>query len=220
MPEQVRSTMDGVTTRGTFAGCLAYSPDGRLLATGHPNSTILLWDLPLPPSPPQTFTAPELNRLWTALAGADAPAGWRAIWRLAEAPSDALPFLRARLKPVAPAPLDQVRQQIRALDDDAFQRRQEAVNRLKAWGVLAAPAVREALRGEVTIDKKRLLDDVLAAAESPQPLDHESLRQIRAVTVLERIDSPEARQILTKLAQGVDLAPLTRSARGALQRLH
>jgi RNA polymerase sigma factor (sigma-70 family) len=45
MPDKVRST---TTNLGSHASCLAFAPDGRL-ATGQPDGTILLWDLPLPP---------------------------------------------------------------------------------------------------------------------------------------------------------------------------
>src|SRR5262249_53546156 len=48
MHEKVHSS----TTSGSFASCLALTPDGLRLVTGHPDSTILLWDLAPPSSPP------------------------------------------------------------------------------------------------------------------------------------------------------------------------
>jgi hypothetical protein len=45
------------------------------------------------------------------------------------------------------------------------------------------------------------------------------LQQARAVEVLERIGSAEARRLLEALAGGDDRAPLTLDARAALRRL-
>src|SRR5262249_11906326 len=85
MPERVPSAL----TSGSFAGCLAVSADGRRLATGHPDGTILLWDLPRPPARPGRLMAKEVESLWDDLAGSDAARAWRAVWRLADRPPDA-----------------------------------------------------------------------------------------------------------------------------------
>ena len=82
MPEQVRSD----DSPYGFASCFAFTPDGRRLATGMPDSTILLWDVPVPPLSVDPLTAKELASFWTDLADADAAKAWRAVcaWRSAE----------------------------------------------------------------------------------------------------------------------------------------
>src|SRR5262249_24487092 len=141
MPEEIRSG----TTWGSYASSLAFSPDGRRLATGHPDSTILVWDVPLPPRP-LPLAAGELEALRRDLEGADAARAWRAVWRLADVPGEALTHLRARLKPHQPAPAETTRPLLEDLDSDSFTRREAATKRLKELGPLAEPALRAALQ--------------------------------------------------------------------------
>ena len=65
---------------------------------------------------------------------------------------------------------------------------------------------------------RRRLEEVLAAIEKGQ-LDPETLRHQRAVAVLERIGSKEARSLLKRLAEGAPGAEQTREAGAALERL-
>jgi RNA polymerase sigma factor (sigma-70 family) len=211
MPEKVPAT----PTLGTFASCPTFAPDGRL-ATGHPDSTILVWDVPLPASKPRRLGEKELEVLWADLADGDAAKAWRAVWRMAEAPKDALPFLRERVKPYPTAPVDATRKLLADLDSDALARREAAVKRLKELGLQAEPALRAVLRAKPSLEQRRRIEPLLAAlAEMPQVLSAEQLRQLRAVIVLERIGSPEARRLLEDAAKGPESARLTRQARAA-----
>src|SRR5262249_5801471 len=87
----------------------AFTADGRRLATGMPDGSILLWDIALPASKPQHLDAKAIEALWFDLAGADAAKAWRSVWRMADAPHDALAFLRGRVKPYPIAPADVTR---------------------------------------------------------------------------------------------------------------
>jgi RNA polymerase sigma factor (sigma-70 family) len=212
MPEKVPAT----PRLGSFASCPTFAPDGRL-ATGHPDSTILVWDVPLPASKPRRLGAKELKALWTDLADGDAAKAWRAVWRMAEAPKDALSFLRDRVKPYPTAPSDVTRKLLADLDSDSFESREAAVKRLKELGLPAEPALRTSLKAKPSLEQRRRIEPLLAQlAETPQALSAVDLRQLRALIVLERIGSPEARRLLEDVAKGPESARLTRQARAAL----
>jgi RNA polymerase sigma factor (sigma-70 family) len=212
MPEAIRAG----NTLGSYAGCLAFSPDGRRMATGHPDSTILLWDVRLPADPLDPLTAKGLDRLWVELANEDAARAWEAVWQLAEAPKEALPLLRGRIQPYPTAPAEETRRLLADLDDAAFSRRDAATKRLKELGLKAEPALRAALRGKLTLEPKRRIEGLLAElAKAPQPLAAEDLRQLRGLIVLERIGTAEARRLLEEVARGPESARLTRQARAA-----
>ena len=63
------------------------------------------------------------------------------------------------------------------------------------------------------------IGEALTALASPQALGPESLRELRAVIVLERTGTPSARILLAELANGVPEASLTSAAKAAMQRL-
>ena len=212
MPESIRAG----STRGSYAACLAFSRDGRRMATGLPDSTILIWDVRVPPVSVDPLTAKELEALWTDLADADAAKAWQAVWRMAEAPNEALPFLRARLKPYPTAGAEEMRSLLADLDGDSFERREAAVKRLKDLGLRAEPALRAALKEKPSLEQKRRIEAILATLTEAQPPPADDLRQLRALIVLERINTPEARRIMEEVAKGPESARLTRQALAAL----
>ncbi len=213
MPEAIRSG----TTFGSYAGCLAFTRDGRRMATGHPDSTILFWDVRLPDVPVASLSAKELEALWADLAEDDAAKAWEAVDRLAESPNEALALLRGRVKPYPTAAADETSKLLADLDSDSFAVREAAAKRLKQMGLQAEPSLRAALSAKPTLEQKKRIQSVLAALEeAPQPLAQEELQQLRAIVVLERIGSSEARRVLEELAKGPESARQTRQALMAL----
>jgi RNA polymerase sigma factor (sigma-70 family) len=215
---QLRHTLSGGHQAGIMA--LIYSVDSERLISGSEDTTALVWDLiGRQSSKREPFQQADLAGCWTDLVGDDAAPAYRAIRKLIASPNEAVAYLRKRLVPV-PAP-DAKRQGklIADLDSDTFAVRDTAMKELTKLGELAAPALREALSKSPSPESRRRIQQLLAKLETIGS-SGEPLRQTRAVEVLEHMNTPEARQLLQRLANGTLEAHLTREARVALERRH
>jgi WD40 repeat protein len=194
---------------------LTFAADGRSLVSGGMDGTALVWDAAGGAKPAR----PEaLEALWADLASPDAARAWRAVWALAAAPGPAVPFLRDRLRPAAAPEPARLKELLAALDDNDYAVRSRATEDLGEWGELAAPALREALAARPTPEKRRRLEEILAALDQGG-LPAGQLRAVRAVEALEHAGTPEARHVLERLAGGVPDSPVTLDAAAALRRL-
>jgi hypothetical protein len=137
---------------------------------------------------------------------------------MVRAPDDAVPFLKQALPPVPAPDADKVSRRIADLDDRRFAVRDRAMRELEKLGELATPALRQALDGRPSVEKRQRLERLLARQGRWTPT-WARLRTVRAVTVLEYIGSAEARQVLEAASRGAEGARLTREARAALGRL-
>jgi hypothetical protein len=191
-----------------------------VLATGHADSTILLWDTAAGRAargPGEKPDAREIERWWADLAGDDARRAHAAIRGLSAAAEQALPLLHDRLRPAAAVPADQLRELIEELDSDAFPRRAAASARLAALGEQAHAALQAALKGSPSAELRRGVEVLLA--DSCRVWSAEVLRSLRGVEVLESIGGAGACRVVEALAAGAPDARLTREARAALARL-
>lgn len=200
--------------------CLAFVPNGRVLASGQSDGTLLVWDvtgrLDRGRLLPLKLTAKEQDAHWKALAGADATAAHRAVWALAAAAPASLADFEKRLVPIPAANPKQIARLIRDLDDEEFDRRQNAIRQLTRLGEGVAPALRRAVNAGLPPEARRRAEELLRPLERPP--DAERLRMLRAVAVLEYAGGAKAVQLLRRLADGAPEAALTRAARAALAR--
>jgi WD40 repeat protein len=202
------------------ASSLAFSADGRILATGHADGTVLLWDATLRGSERGgQLSAAQRETLWNDLAGMDAVKAYAAIARLADNSASPVAFLKERLKPVSPVPPDVLRPLLEDLDSDQFAVREAAQQKLRELGEQVASSLRAELKTKPSLEKRKRIEEVLAGLDESRPVSGEPLRGLRAVQLLERIGSVEARELLEALSRGVETARLTQAAKEGLTRL-
>lgn len=203
----------------TYARHSAFAPDGRTVLTGSEDTTVLVWDLTRRQEiPPGRIAPARLEELWRDLGGADAERADLAIATFAARPEQSLPLLAKRLAPATLADPKHLAPLLRDLDSDDFASREGAMTELRRLGEQAAPALKQARVNPPSLEARRRIDDLLAKLRPPLPAS-EILQSLRGVETLERIDTPEARALLRKIAAGPPLARLTEDAITALARL-
>src|SRR5262249_44632981 len=128
---------------GTIAA-LAFTPDGKRLASGSGDTTVLVWNAASlkrePPLGPLDLQAQETTELWTELIGDDGGKAWQSIRKLAAAPKQAVPLLREQVKPAVPADPKKLERLLNELGSDEFEERSAANDSLEKLGDLAVPA--------------------------------------------------------------------------------
>jgi RNA polymerase sigma factor (sigma-70 family) len=199
---------------------VAFAADGLTVASSAGDSTILLWDITRRQKDgklsPLTLTPKQLDACWSALANDDAAKAYDAVWTLAAAPEQAVPFLKKHLPP-APRPDDQaVARWIADLDSDSFMVRQNASKELAKLGDTLTPALHKALADKPPLEMRRRLQQLLDQSRAWTP---ERLRHHRAIQVLEHMRTPAAREALQTLADGTPQTQRTDEAKAALRRI-
>jgi WD40 repeat protein len=204
------------------AASMAFSHNGKILATGMANSTVVLWDLARvlkQAQPPPKILAPEqLDLLWKDLSAGDARRAYAAVWALAAASDQAINVLNRRVRPVQATDAKRISRLIADLNSDHFQTRAKAMTELEGLGDLAEPALRRATTGNLALENRRRIEQLLSKLHGPIT-DPDQLRTVRAVQVLEYIGTPNARQVLATWSRGTPDARLTREAKASLNRL-
>ena len=206
-----------VDRRGEVNVCsLAMLPGDRVV-TGMIEGDILIWDLARAKwpahKPAGDLDRKEFDALWSDLAG-DARKAYRAIGTLASVPARTMPFLKDHLRPRV-VDTKRIEKLLADLDADQFETREAASQELARWRYRAEPLLRRALDEKPSQEARRRLQAILAEPNRPTA---EDVRRLRAIAVLERIGTPEARQVLANLAGGAE-ARETHEAKAALERL-
>jgi RNA polymerase sigma factor (sigma-70 family) len=216
--------------RQSFAGhlgsveSLAFSADSKMLVSGGNDTTALVWDLTGRVAAGSEWgksLSEELLKMhWQALVAEDAAAGYRAVQALAADPVRSVSYLRTRLHPVPPADEKRLQQFIADLESDQFTVREKATSELEKLGPAALDAMRKALDGKPALETRRRLEPLVEKLQREQwPTSGKRLRTWRALEVLERAGTSEAKEVLAALANGAPGARQTGEAEAALERL-
>jgi hypothetical protein len=205
---------------------IAFAPDSKLLASGSEDRSVRVWKV-------QDITdrkaakadapgAKELAVMWNDLGAEDGHKGWKAVADLTQAAPSALTHFKEMLKPVRELDGEakkQVTKLIADLAGEEFATRKKAMETLTTLGTPVAPALREALRKTSDVDVRLRLHVVLRTMDVTG-MTPDQLRTIRALEVLERINSKEAQELVAGLAKGVPDAFMTIEAKNSLARIN
>jgi hypothetical protein len=199
---------------------VTFAPDGAHLITTCADGTGLVWDVGALTARPRAKPAddPGVEPLWEALADSDAVKAGQAVEGLVRKPTSAAALLGERLAPVAEPDPAEVRRLVAGLDSSAFADRDRAERALQGYRELAVPALTESLKQPLSAEHRERLERLLEQADGVEHAP-DRVRALRAVEVLERVGSADARRTLERLAAGAPLARLTREAQAALDRL-
>jgi WD40 repeat protein len=212
---ELRDTVTGETvgrlgeSAGTSFTALAFSPDGRTLAAGCSDTTVLLWEV----------AYARLNYLWSELtSGTDDAA--KLARDLTASAEGAVPFLQQRLRRVAEVE-GRVNLLIDDLDADSFAVREKASGALERLGPEAGFALRLALQGSPGPEVRRRIETILDRMTKPG--GKTSAVEPRSVwlslAILEEMGTAQARRALEELADAKAKSAVGREAAAALKRL-
>jgi hypothetical protein len=196
-----------------------FSPDGRTVATGQRDGTILLWQAPVPDRG-KSWSDADAAKLWDDLRDGEPAKAYAAIRQLADYPDAAIRFLKQKYPLIPAAKPEEWKTLIAALDSPKFAEREAASKRLHELGRKAEQPLRDALKADPTPEQAPRIKALLAELDAPftRPRDEE-LRAVRAVAVLESCGTPEARRLLTDWAERGSSLRLSDEAARALERL-
>ncbi len=205
------------TTGQTQVYAAAFSPDGKLLVTGHADTAILLWDVG-GVRPKQFATEAgeaELAAWWRQLAGDDAHLAYRAVWRLADAGPAGTRYLAERLEPAGAVDVTPFARWIGELDHKDFKVRDAAMQRLREAGEAAEPALEQALKVATSPEQRGRLEKLWQ-----QPVVHPpaTLQALRALEVLEHQGTAEALAVVRRLAGSAAGGVVQRQAEEVVRR--
>jgi WD40 repeat protein len=212
----IRHEFNGIAGNTT---ALAFSRDGKTLASGTSDTTIYLWDLNPKADTAEALTAANLDDLWKTLESPSAKKAEEALRTLIARPSEAVPFLKSQLKPipaVKPDP-EKIAKLIADLDAPRFQVREAAMRDLERLGNLAREAVAESLKKTTITPEVRERLEKLSDSVNKPDTGADWVRPLRTVEALERMGSVDAIAHLKDVAAGGD-SPTTRAAKEALGR--
>jgi hypothetical protein len=178
--------------------------------------------LPVASGEPKNATEARkrLEQMWDRLGDLEPAEAQRTIAKLAAMPNVVVPFLREHLQPEKPVDGTAIARLVKDLDSPQYATRQSAAVSLERLGAPISAHLRKHLEEPLSLESRRRVEriheTISGSPEELPPLSFHQVRAVRAIQILERIDSAEARAILERMAQG---PPQDRSTQEAIQGL-
>jgi hypothetical protein len=188
----------------------------KLRPGGHYYEPVPKFDSGLSQKRAAKYSAPNtstVEKLWSDLSNKDAITVYKAIRGLVSSRSKAMSLFEQRVKPIRHVDGNRLDELLHNLNSDKFRVRQQAAKELEALGQAAEPALRRALAAPSSEEVRQRASRLLSQLASEQ------WRGSRVLEILESMNDPEARRLLTSLAHGAPRARLTTEAQAALDRL-
>jgi len=164
----------------------------------------------------------EWDTLWEKLGAADLAEVYPTFCALFATPPETCAFLKIRLQPTPPETTPTVNELLGwlgGLDDDKFAVREAAKRELERHCATSLLFLLQALQSpKLSLEQRLRVEAVVKSLKAAEVAAH-VLRALRAVEVLEEMDTPQSRQLLKLIAQGDDHAWLTIEAKASLKRL-
>lgn len=202
---------------------VAYSPDGRAVASTSSDGTAVLWSVAslVDEKASTKLTPDELTAYWKMLGSEDAGRAFRAVLVLSAAPQKkVIPFFKEQIQPEAMEKADAatIARLIRELDARSFDHRSQAMKKLAKLGFRAEDALRQALEKSPSLEVRMRINKLLSKLGNTR-LSQKDVRLVRILGILEKMNTPEARNLIQKLAMGEAGQLATREAKLTLMRL-
>jgi hypothetical protein len=205
-----------------MVNALMFPPDGKHLLSCGQDGSVWLWEVAglaaKRQHPTGSLTDKELKRLWTDLGDAEAGPAFQAMKKLAITPRQTLPLIEQALQVIARK--DDPRHMEKLLADLESRRyvvRRDASVALEHLEEFAEPALRLWQQSRDDLEVWKRLETILRKRESKLP-SADYLRALRALEILEQMDTRAARRLFTALAKGPEKAWLTQEAKAAIRR--
>ncbi len=203
---------------------LACSPSQKTIATAGDDGAIVLWDIGAASAKElasrRELTSKELADDWHTLAGEDVRKAFDAGNRMSASRAEQIvPYLRERLHPAKPFhDADRVALLIGRLDHPMFRVREQATRDLAQMGGQIESLLRQALAKGPGPEPQRRIEALIATFNKLE-MNPDELRVLRALRILEELNTPDARKFLNELASGAPDVRLTTEAAAATKRL-
>jgi hypothetical protein len=199
---------------------LSFAADGKTLASGGDDGTVLIWDVTglTPPTSSQEPEEGQLDGRWHNLTGTDAARAYAIMAELTCYPRETVALLRDKLTADLGKHADRLARLLIDLDGDDFIRRQNAYKELAEMGRLAEAALARGVEHAPSLEFKRRAEELLRRLES-QPENPQRLSALRAIELLERVATEDARDLLDRLAKDAPDPEVAYEARASLDRI-